>query len=350
MKKLLLLLLMLFLLIVSCKISFEKSNYNNYYNFDKSTYRKLYEMNHKKDLLTGYNEIINWSNDVKTLFLDNGKNKELIHFFGELAEKEKKSDVKNLLYFIISDFIWELGNKEIAVFYMLKVSEDSYSIEYNYNPIGYYIAKRIINSNSTNNIKKKMYNVLLTNYKNIIDVPYTLYEFSELYKKELDITNALKIMKEIIKNAGNTVYINEKISIYDIKREIYYHTSKKQWIYQDLETLINNIKDAIQKRDKSALEFYISRNDFLVELFQKESKIKWSYNQLEIQKKWVTRIDFSNKLEEFSNSNEAYLRTSNWGFIEVRVWYFYFKKVNYPYDTKINNGWEWAGIYLGNPL
>lgn len=348
--KRMLFLILLFILLVSCKIEFEKSNFYNYYNFDKKTYGRIYELIQQKDNLINYDEIINWSNDVKILFLDNGKNKELVQFFGELSEDEKKSDIKDLINFIVSDFIWELGNKDIAVFYMLKVSEDSYSIEYNYNPIGYYIAKRIINSDSSNNIKKKMYDILLTNYKNIIDIPYTLYELSELYKKELDIANSLQIMKEILKYSGNNVYINENLSIYDIKNEINYHTIKKQWIYQDLETLVNNIKEAIQKRDKAELDSYVSKNDFIVELFQKESKFKWNYRQLDIQKKWVTRIDFSTKLEDFSNSNEAYLKTSNWGFIEMRVWYFYFKRVNYPYDIKVNNGWEWAGIYLGNPL
>ena len=77
---------------------------------------------------------------------------------------------------------------------------------------------------------------------------------------------------------------------------------------------------------------------------------KWNYRQLEIQNKWVSRINFSNKLEAFSNNDEAYLKTSNWAFIEMRTWYFYFKRVKYPYDTRVNNGWEWAGIYLGNPL
>lgn len=348
MKKILLLMI-LSVLLLSCKINFEKSGFYNYYNFDHLSNKMFYELIQKKDELKKYSEIISWSNDIKTLFLDNGKNKELIQFFGELAEREKKSDVKDLFNFIISDFIWELGNKDIAIFYMLKVNEKSYSIEYNYNPIGYYIAKRIINSNSPNNIKKKMYDILLTNYKNIIDVPYTLYDLSELYKSELDLPEVVKVMRDILKNAGGNVYINENINIYDIQREINYFIYNKNWIYQDLETLINNIKTAIENRNKAKLDSYISRKDFIVELFQKESNIKWSYRQLEIQNKWVSRINFSNKLEDFSNNDEAYLKTSNWAFIEVRTWYFYFKRVKFPYDTSINNGWEWAGIYLGNP-
>ena len=195
-----------------------------------------------------------------------------------------------------------------------------------------------------------MYNILLTNYKNIIDVPYTLYEFSELYKKELDLSDAIKVMQEAIKSSAGNIYINENISIYDIQREINYFKNNKNWIYQDLETLIYNIKEAVESRNKTMLDSFVSRRDFIVELFQKESLFKWNYRQLEIQNKWVSRINFSNKLEAFSNNDEAYLKTSNWAFIEMRTWYFYFKRVKYPYDTRVNNGWEWAGIYLGNPL
>jgi hypothetical protein len=195
-----------------------------------------------------------------------------------------------------------------------------------------------------------MYELLLTNYKDIIDIPYTLYELSQLYKKELDMSEAVKVMRDTLKNSAGNIYISEKVSIYDIQREINFFNYNKHWIYQDLETLIYNIKTAIEKRDKATLDIYRSRNDFFVELFQKESMINWSYRQLEIHNKWLSRINFSNKLEAFSNNDEAYLRTTNWAFIEVRTWYFYFKRVKYPYDTRINNGWEWAGIYLGNPL
>ncbi len=321
----------------------------NTYHFENSTFKIFNETLQKKENLNSYYEIINWTNDIKSIFLDSGKEKELLQFFGELAEKEKNIDIKNLIYFIISDFIWEIGNKDIAIFYMLKVNESSYSIEYNYNPIGYYIAKRIINSEASNKIKEKMYNLLLTDYKNIIDIPYTLYEFSQLYKEELEINKAVKIMQEILKYPLNNDYINESININDIKADINFNNYQKLWIYQDLETLINNIKNAIEKQDKALLDSFVSKNDFSIKLFQKENKRRWTYYELKVHDKWNSRISFSPKLEDFSNNNEAFLKTSNWDFIDMRVWYFYFKKVNYPYDIRVNNGWEWAGILLGNP-
>lgn len=335
------------LFIISC--SFINFQQENTYHFDNNTYKMLDEMLQEKKIMTTYNEIINWANDIKSIFLDNGKDKELIHFFGELAEKEEKSDIKDLLYFIISDFIWEIGNKDVAVFYMLKINENIYPVEYNYNPIGYYIAKRIINSETSNKIKEKMYNLLLTNYKNIIDIPYTLLEFSKLYKEELEINKSVKIMQEILKYPIINEDIEETINIDYIKSEINFNNYQKNWIYQDLETLIINIKNAIEKQDKVLLDSFVSKNDFTIKLFEKENKRRWTYYELKVHDKWSSRISFSPKLEEFSNNNEAFLKTSNWNFIDMRVWYLYFKKVNYPYDIKVNNGWEWAGILLGNP-
>ena len=61
------------------------------------------------------------------------------------------------------------------------------------------------------------------------------------------------------------------------------------------------------------------------------------------------RIRYSAKLDESSNPNEAYLRTTGWSQY-IYVWYLYFRKVNFPADPNIHGRWEWAGIYFGEKL
>ena len=89
---------------------------------------------------------------------------------------------------------------------------------------------------------------------------------------------------------------------------------------------------------------------FRIKCFQRNSGINWTLNELQIQKRWTNRIIFADKSEEFSNDSEVYLKTTNWNFPNMRTWYLYFKRIDYPYDNNINRGWEWSGVYFGNPI
>jgi hypothetical protein len=60
-----------------------------------------------------------------------------------------------------------------------------------------------------------------------------------------------------------------------------------------------------------------------------------------------SRVIADDQLDVYSNSGEAYLRTTNWNYF-IPTWYLYFRRVNYPPDPEINGRWEWAGIYLGD--
>ena len=59
-----------------------------------------------------------------------------------------------------------------------------------------------------------------------------------------------------------------------------------------------------------------------------------------------SRVIADDQLDVYSNSGEAYLRTTNWNY-RIPTWYLYFRRVDYPPDPEINGRWEWAGIYLG---
>ena len=58
------------------------------------------------------------------------------------------------------------------------------------------------------------------------------------------------------------------------------------------------------------------------------------------------RIRYADKLDDSSNSTEAFLRT--WGWHQyLSTWYLYFRKIYFPADPEIHGRWEWAGIYYG---
>lgn len=335
-------LLIVFIIFINC---------NREYSFYFETkYEKKYIIELKNRYENSYNidQKIIWSYDVIDFFKQFKKNIELKIFLGEYAEKEKDSDFKSYLYFLISNIYWEEDLKDSSYFYMKKIDPRYYDLQFNSQPVGYIIALRIIELNSSFRDKEYMYKLLLEKYSDIIDYPYTAYELAKLYKSELEMDKAIVILKSIINFVNNSKNIEDSVNITEIKKEIDFYYMKKNWIYYDLEELINNIKQAIIIKNVYLLSNYVSKINFSCNLYNKISNQNWGWSQLGIERFWNSNIVFYSRLEDISNENEAYLKTLNWGFPQLTTWYFYFKRVNYPYDQSIDRGWEWAGIIFGD--
>ncbi|HPO50342.1 MAG TPA: hypothetical protein PLO89_08480 [Spirochaetota bacterium] len=293
-----------------------------------------------------FDDFSKWLNASKKHFLKYGKNEEFIEF---LAEKNASSQIySSYLNFVISTIYWELNQKETALSYILETKEDCYDMIYENQKIGYIIALKVVNSEADFYLKEKMYKLLLDKYKESIDIPYVMNELAKLYKGNLDIKKAIAVMEDIIELSNKNKNVEENVNLAEIKEEIDFFYSKKNWIYKDLQKLIIAIKKAVLKKDADLLYSYASKKDFKIILSQNENDKNWSYFDLGIEYRFSDRIIFSGKLEDFSNDKEAFLKTENWDFPQMSTWYLYFKKIYYPYDEKIDGGWEWKGIYFGN--
>ena len=284
--------------------------------------------------------------DLKINYLTRDKLDQLVSYLSILSYKTQKYSA--YINFIISDLYYTNTNsKDLALYYMAKVDPVVYQESYNDQKIGYTIALRIINGEANFFLKERMYLLLLNDFDSLIDTTYTLNELSKLYKSNLEIKKAIKVMEKIVELTNINKNSEENINLSEIKRDIDFY-SKKSWINRDLGKLIENIKSAVIEQNSYKLYQFASKNNFQVVLSQNFKDHKWTYSDIGIQYRFSNRIIFSNKLEDFSNDKEAFLKTENWNFPLMTTWYFYFKKVHYPYDDKINGGWEWKGIYFGD--
>lgn len=301
----------------------------------------------QKNSLKTFQQKKEWLDEIILLFSESDRIDDLVLYLGEISTIEKDEIFLDLLYFNLHNLYWNMGLKDIAIFYALKINEQNYSINYKSSNIGYYIAKRIITTDAPFKIKEKMYKLLFNKYYDKIDVPFMLYEFSNLYRKNFDIDSAVSLLTKFIRTSPH--YNNEEanIDLRKIRKEINFYNSNKRWIYQDLNKLIKNIKSAIIKRNKKRLDRYVSQIGFFGKVSQKINKRGWTYQEIKIDRRWPNKIIFAKSLEEYSGDQEAYLKTSNWNTIGMHIWYFYFKRVDYPYNPNIDGGWEWKGIYFG---
>lgn len=295
--------------------------------------------------LSLYNE--NMTLDAKISWLGNvAKLEHPIEAFLPLAIKTRDDSFRSCLYFFISDFYWQKNEIPHAVFYMNKVRSEDYDILFNNSPLGCAVGLRLIKLTEYPELRICMYKMLLERFGERVDELFLMYELSQLYKEQYDMKSAVQVMEQMVRISAKNKVKDDRINMAQIQEEIRFFYSEKNWIYKDLNKLINNIKYAIDTRNKKQLYSFIP-DAFTVRFFDPTIQ-QWGVRELSIPSRWGRNIQFSPKFAEISTEDEVYLKTTGWVFPQLTTWYFYFKRVDYPYDNAINGGWEWKGIYFGS--
>ena len=126
--------------------------------------------------------------------------------------------------------------------------------------------------------------------------------------------------------------------------------SAKDWTFESLDALETAVKNAISRYDWRSLDKYRSKVNFFAMSWKANGSDANALEYFSMHNFMRgNRIRYAKELDDSSNPNEAYLRTTGWSQY-INVWYLYFRKVNFPADPDIHGRWEWAGIYYGEKL
>ncbi len=131
------------------------------------------------------------------------------------------------------------------------------------------------------------------------------------------------------------------------KKIVDFYNSPKDWSFENLGTLVDAVKSALDTGNAAALRRYRAKVNFFAmsweqEVLDSNSLVEFNFSDFMI----GNRIRYANELDSSSNANEAYLKTWGWS-QRISIWYLYFRKINFPADPEIHGRWEWAGIYYG---
>lgn len=292
---------------------------------------------------------ITWVLELYKMFNNRSSKDTFISYLNELSVKSDDPLFKNYIYFLLSDIYWKDTNMPLFAFYAGQIDDTANSLLYEDKEIGYITGLRVIKLDSYPLLKIKMYTMLLDKYRDQVDVPLLLYELSDLYKTQYQIEPAITAMKELLNVAATEKVSDDQIDLSDIREQVQFYYSKKDWIYKDLNQLIDKIKYAVSTNNSKLLYSFIPKTGFSIRFFNSNDD-KWTVDELSIPRRWGRRIRFASRFEDISNENEVYLETQGWVLPLLDTWYFYFKKIDYPYDDEINGGWEWKGIFFGSWL
>ncbi|OQX30079.1 MAG: hypothetical protein B0D92_00340 [Spirochaeta sp. LUC14_002_19_P3] len=184
-------------------------------------------------------------------------------------------------------------------------------------------------------------------FSNPMEVGVNQYYLAKEYKKIGDWNKMFASYAIFLKNPNAQIpgVPDARSNVMDA---LQFHYSSKSWTAATLDDLINTIKYAIQNQNAALLRRYQSEKFFLMNWSQ-ETSDSFTHIPMTLGTFLSRRVQFKEKVDDYSNENEAYLWTTGWTW-KIPTWYLYFRRVDYPVNPEIHGRWEWAGIYLGERL
>ena len=207
-----------------------------------------------------------------------------------------------------------------------------------------------ISTNATNRIS--YFNALITRFPANVSTTELYVRLAKEYEKEGEWAQALKSYALFLEQPdASTIQILDLPNAYDNARQmVQFSQSSKNWTFESLDALETAVKNAITNYDWRALDRYRSKVNFFAMSWKASESAENALESFSMHDFMRgNRIRYNATLDDTSNPNEAYLRTTGWS-LYINVWYLYFRKINFPVDPEIHGRWEWAGIYYGEKL
>jgi tetratricopeptide (TPR) repeat protein len=194
------------------------------------------------------------------------------------------------------------------------------------------------------------YEELISRFQDQIDPGPTYFMLAQAYEGIGEWNSAIKAYTQFLSYMGSDIPGFPNADNY-ARHLVDFNNSAKDWSFENLNTLLNAVKAALDAGSSNQLWQYHAKANFFTRTWEHEDTNDGGgvaghaiFNLSEFMR--GNRIRYAENLDVSSNANEAYLRT--WGWSQyISTWYLYFRKINFPPDPEIHGRWEWAGIYYG---
>ena len=193
------------------------------------------------------------------------------------------------------------------------------------------------------------YEELINRFQDQIDQGSSYFMLGQAYEGTGDWNNAIKAYTQYLSYLGSNVPGFPNADNY-AKQLVDFNNSAKDWSFENLNTLVNAVKAALDTGSSNRLWQYHAKANFFTRTWEQEDTYEGGiaghavFNLSDFM--LGNRIRYADNLDVSSNANEAYLRTLGWSQY-ISTWYLYFRKIYFPLDPEIHGRWEWAGIYYG---
>jgi tetratricopeptide (TPR) repeat protein len=244
----------------------------------------------------------------------------------------------------------ELGAVPLAVHYYVRVLANQQDLEVGGASVHLHCLQQLVELESRPAERIGYYKELLSRFRDKVEHPGSLYYLlARSYEEAGEWEQAIMAYGQYRQSADLEVPGYPNASREAAEKVLFYY-SDPNWTVPDLGTLVENVRDAIQRKDLAKLRRYQAKVNFFAEgwnqqgpgdeipeVFSVTGYLASSYPRVEAQ------------LDPASGDQEAWLRTTNWNF-RPPTWYLYFRRIDFPAKPEVNGQWEWAGVYFGERL
>ncbi len=291
-------------------------------------------------------------NRIANSFYTNGKSSEMTLFLTEWVEKHPDDIYNSYWLLMIASNYLENGADSVAEYYFDRILKNYPDLLIQGKSIHFMCLQHLIQISKDSKNRIFYFNQLVSRFPSLVSITEMYVRLALEYEKEGEYNQALKSYSMFLKQPdASTIQIPGIQNAYSTARKMVdFSNSSKDWTFDSLESLETSVKKAIRQYDWRSLDKYRSKVNFFAMSWKSSETDANALENFSMRGFMVgQRIRYNEKLDETSNPNEAYLRTTGWS-PYMPVWYLYFRKVNFPVDPEIHGRWEWAGIYYGEKM
>jgi tetratricopeptide (TPR) repeat protein len=190
------------------------------------------------------------------------------------------------------------------------------------------------------------YQELISRFPDKIDLGAAYFMLAQVYEQIGEWNGAIRAYTQFLPYYGTVIPGFPDADNY-AKQIVDFNNSPKDWTFDNVNSLVNAIKAALDAGSSSRLWQYRAKVNFFARSWEQEDTDNSGMAEFNLSDFMMgNRIRYAPDLDAGSNANEAYLRT--WGWSQyISTWYLYFRKIYFPPDPEIHGRWEWAGVYYG---
>ncbi|GHT78989.1 hypothetical protein FACS1894130_06610 [Spirochaetia bacterium] len=190
------------------------------------------------------------------------------------------------------------------------------------------------------------YEELLSRFSDRIDPGVAYFMLARAYEQIGEWNRAIQAYTLFLPYYGTVIPGFPDAYTY-AKQLVDFNNSPKNWTFENLSSLIDTIETALSMGNSYQLRQYQAKVNFFARSWEQEDDENSGAAEFNLSDFMRgNQIHYAPELDEGSNADEAYLRTSGWSQY-ISTWYFYFRKIYFPPDPEIHGRWEWAGVYYG---